>query len=55
MVGFNGGGYHTGDFTLGVKGVYQQVWNVAFNYTRYLGPAEPLLNARGNVSRRAIT
>jgi hypothetical protein len=47
VVGFNGGGYHTGDFTLGVKGVYQQVWNVSLNYTRYLGPAEPLLNAAG--------
>jgi Protein of unknown function (DUF1302) len=47
VVGFNGGGYHTGDFTLGVKGVYQQVWNVALNYTRYLGAAEPLLNAAG--------
>jgi len=48
VVGFNGGGYHTGDFTLGVKGVYLQVWNVSLNYTRYLGAAQPYLDAAGH-------
>lgn len=48
VVGFNGGGYHTGDFTLGIKGVYQQVWNVSLNYTRYLGAAQPYEDAVGH-------
>jgi hypothetical protein len=48
VVGFNGGGYHTGNFTLGVKGVYEQVWNVSLNYTRYLGAGQPLLDAAGH-------
>lgn len=47
VIGFNGGGYHTGDFTLGIKGTYLQVWNVALNYTRYLGPTAPFLNPAG--------
>lgn len=50
VVGFSGTGSHTGALTLGVKGVYQQVWNVALNYTRYLGAGQPMLNATGNLT-----
>lgn len=50
VVGFNGGGYHTGVLTFGLKGLYQQLWHVALNYTRYLGPTQPFFNAAGNMT-----
>ncbi|MBN3815849.1 DUF1302 domain-containing protein [Paraburkholderia sp. Se-20369] len=50
VVGFNGGGYHSGNFTLGIKGTYQNVWKVALNYTRYLGPGAPFLDASGHLT-----
>lgn len=48
VVQFFGTGRHTGAFTVGVKGAYLQVWRVAFNYTRYLGPTTPYLNSQGH-------
>ncbi|WP_321812252.1 MULTISPECIES: DUF1302 domain-containing protein [unclassified Burkholderia] len=48
VVGFNGGGYHTGVFTLGVKGAYERVWNVALRYTRYLGAGQNFLDSAGH-------
>lgn len=50
VVGFNGIGYHTGNLSIGVKGTYEQVWNIALKYTRFLGAAAPLLDAHGSMT-----
>lgn len=50
VIAFGGNGYHTGSFTLGVRGTYEQIWKIALNYTRYLGPTAPLLTSAGTFS-----
>lgn len=42
---FNGGVKRGGDFSIGVKGAYQQVWKFGINYTKFLGKEGPALGA----------
>lgn len=44
---FNGGTKRGGDLSLGLKGIYQQVWKFGLNYTHYLGDVGGVLDADG--------
>ncbi|MCA0242604.1 MAG: DUF1302 domain-containing protein [Proteobacteria bacterium] len=44
-VGFPG--RHAGDFSVGVKGTYGQVWQGSINYTRFFGRAAGVIDANG--------
>ena len=37
---FAGGASNAGDYSIGIKGKYQNAWNVALNYTDYFGKAK---------------
>jgi hypothetical protein len=37
---FAGGASNAGDYSIGLKGTYQNAWNVALNCTDYLGKAK---------------
>ncbi|AEI82910.1 hypothetical protein CNE_BB2p00960 (plasmid) [Cupriavidus necator N-1] len=37
------GVHRGGDLSVGVNGVYEQVWNIGLNYTHYFGPAATVL------------
>ena len=47
---FNGGVEHGGDVSIGVKGVYQQVWRGGINYTHYVGQAGNALGTDANLT-----
>lgn len=49
---FNGGVEHGGDLSIGVKGVYQQVWRGGINYTHYIGRAGNALGTDANLTFR---
>lgn len=40
----------TGDFSIGVTGNYRQTWRMGANWTQYLGPAGPYLDAQNNLN-----
>lgn len=40
---FNGGVKHGGDFSIGLTGEYQSVWQFGINYVHYLGKADSFL------------
>ncbi|GAB3628351.1 hypothetical protein PTE30175_01815 [Pandoraea terrae] len=47
---FNGGARKGGDLSIGLKGVYQQVWKVGLNYTHFYGSGGPALGADGRLT-----
>jgi hypothetical protein len=47
---FNGGVDKGGDFSIGLKAVYQQVWKGSLTYTTFLGPEGTALNSAGHLS-----
>lgn len=47
---FNGGVKRGGDFSIGIKGVYDQVWRAGLNYTHYIGSAGAALGADANLT-----
>ncbi len=47
---FNGGVEHGGDVSIGVKGVYNQVWRGGINYTHYVGSAGNALGEDANLT-----
>lgn len=47
---FNGGVKRGGDFSIGLKGVYDQVWRGGLNYTHYFGSEGPALGADANLT-----
>ena len=49
---FNGGTKEGGDFSIGLKGLYQQRWRIGMNYTHYFGSEGPALGADGDFTFR---
>jgi hypothetical protein len=47
---FNPGGKKGGDLTVGVKGLYQQVWKFGLTYTKFIGSEGNALNSLGQLS-----
>jgi len=47
---FNGGVRKGGDFSVGIKGVYQQKWRFSLNYTRFFGSEGPALGADAHLT-----
>jgi hypothetical protein len=47
---FNPGGKEGGDASIGLKGVYLQVWNVGLNFTHYFGSEATAVNSRAQFS-----
>ena len=47
---FNGGTRRGGDFSIGLKGMYQQKWRIGLNYTHFLGSAGGALGADAHLT-----
>lgn len=50
VAGFNSGGKKGGDVSIGLAGVYQQVWKFGITYAAFLGDEGTGLNAAGQLS-----
>lgn len=52
---FAGGASDAGDYSIGLKGKYQSVWNMALTYTNYFGRAATFTEATTSASVRQLT
>ena len=54
---FAGGASNAGDYSIGIKGKYQNAWNVALNYTDYFGTTKTFTETlvAGSGSPRQLT
>ena len=57
IANFAGGASNAGDYSIGLKGKYQNAWNMSLNYTDYFGKAKTFTETlvAGSGSPRQLT